>query len=107
MIPDPIIVFNIVTHSLIYSCLVDFIGATQADEDGNSIFVILGGGSKLETSGDSAGARDAAANSAAAPDPSDVTSQGRRYIADQIVRSKELGYSNEQVQQLTNCQTTK
>ena len=36
----------------------------------------------------------------AAPDPSDVTSQGRRYIADQIVRSKELGYSNEQVQQL-------
>lgn len=35
-----------------------------------------------------------------APPPPDVTTQGRRYIADQIVRSKELGYSNEQVQQL-------
>ena len=35
-----------------------------------------------------------------APLPPDVTTQGRRYIADQIVRSKELGYSNDQVQQL-------
>lgn len=35
-----------------------------------------------------------------APPPPDVTAQGRKYIADQIVRSKELGYSNEQVQQL-------
>ena len=38
--------------------------------------------------------------SESAPTPPDVTAQGRRYIADQIVRSKELGYSNEQVQQL-------
>ena len=36
----------------------------------------------------------------AAPDAAEVTSQGRRAIADQIVRAKELGYSNEQVQQL-------
>ena len=36
----------------------------------------------------------------AAPPPPNVTSQGRRAIADQIVRAKELGYSNEQVQQL-------
>ena len=35
-----------------------------------------------------------------APNPPDVTAQGRRYIADQIVRSKELGYSDDQVQQL-------
>ena len=39
-------------------------------------------------------------SSDSAPPPPDVTAQGRRYIADQIVRSKELGYSNEQVQQL-------
>tara|TARA_E500000331_G_scaffold352316_1_gene400673 strand:+ start:679 stop:3411 length:2733 start_codon:yes stop_codon:yes gene_type:complete len=38
--------------------------------------------------------------SESAPPPPDVTAQGRRYIADQIVRSKELGYSTEQVQQL-------
>jgi DNA-binding transcriptional MerR regulator len=35
-----------------------------------------------------------------APLPQEVTSQGRKYIADQIVRAKELGYSNDQVQQL-------
>lgn len=36
----------------------------------------------------------------AAPEAAEVTSKGRRAIADQIVRAKELGYSNEQVQQL-------